>query len=115
MSVRRGEVIWVDWPFSDRTGSKVRPAVVVQDDSLNGRIADTVLALITRSPRAVGTTEVLIDPAVETGSGLRHRSAVSCNNLLTIDQQLLHQTVGRLSYAAMLKIDAPLKASLGLP
>jgi hypothetical protein len=45
MSVRRGEVVRVDWPYSDRTGSKVRPAVVVQDDSLNGLIADTLLVL----------------------------------------------------------------------
>jgi mRNA interferase MazF len=115
MSVRRGEVVWVDWPFSDRTGSKLRPAVVVLDDSLNGRIADTVLVLMSRTQRAVGKTEVLIDPAVETASGLRYRSAASCNNLLTIDQRLLGQTVGVLSNAAMLKIDAALKASLGLP
>lgn len=46
MSVRRGDVVWVDWPYSDRTGSKVRPAVVVQDDPYNGLIADTVLVLI---------------------------------------------------------------------
>ena len=54
MSVRRGEVVRVDWPYSDRTGSKVRPALVVQADTLNGLIADTVLVLISRTQRAVG-------------------------------------------------------------
>jgi mRNA-degrading endonuclease toxin of MazEF toxin-antitoxin module len=42
--MKRGEVVLVDGPFSDRTGSKLRPAVVVQADFLNGLIDDTVLA-----------------------------------------------------------------------
>jgi mRNA interferase MazF len=113
--VRRGEIVWVDWPYSDRTGSKLRPAVVVQDDALNGRISDTVLVLITRTPRAVGTTEVLIDPAVELNCGLRYRSAASCNNLLTIDQRLLTHPVGSLSSATVRRIEAAIKASLSLP
>jgi mRNA interferase MazF len=115
MRVSRGEVVRVDWPYSDRTGSKVRPALVVQADVLNGLIADTVLALISRTRRAVAMTEVLIDPAAETGCGLRFSSVVSCNNLLTIDQGLIVQRIGRLSAATMQQIDDRLKASLGLP
>jgi mRNA interferase MazF len=115
MTVRRGDVVRVDWPYSDRTGSKVRPAVVVQDDAYNGRIADTTLVLVSRTLRATGATEVEIDPALEPSSGLRYRSAVSCTNLLTIDQGLVVQTIGQLSVGTMQKIDAGLKASLGLP
>ncbi len=29
MSISRGDIVLVDYPFSDRTGSKVRPALVV--------------------------------------------------------------------------------------
>ncbi len=115
MSVRRGDVVRVDWPYSDRTGSKVRPAVVVQDDAFNVRIADTVLALVSRTQRAVGATEVEIDPVVETRCGLRYRSVVSWNNLLTLDQGLIVATLGILSSVTMQKIDAALKAALGLP
>ena len=45
--MRRGEVVEIEWHFSDLTGSKVRPAVVVQADFLNGLIDDTVLVKIT--------------------------------------------------------------------
>lgn len=114
MSVRRGEVVRVDWPFSDRTGSKVRPALVVQADLLNGLIADTVLVLISRTQRAIGTTEVMIDPAVESGCGLRYPSAVFCNNLLTIDQSLIVRAIGRVSPATMQQVDDRLKTALGL-
>jgi mRNA interferase MazF len=77
----RGEVVLVDYPYSDRTGSKLRPALVVQADFLNGLIT---------------TTEVIIDPSVESQSGLRNVSVVSCTNFLTIDQALIYQTIGRL-------------------
>jgi hypothetical protein len=42
MRVSRGDIVLVDYPFSDRTGSKVRPALVVQADHLNHRITDTI-------------------------------------------------------------------------
>ena len=45
--MNRGEVVEVDWQFSDMTGSKRRPAVVVQADFLNGLSDDTVLVKIT--------------------------------------------------------------------
>ncbi len=40
-AMNRGDVLLVDWPYSDGTGSKLRPAVVVQADFLNGLIVTT--------------------------------------------------------------------------
>ena len=34
--MKRGEFVLLDWPYSDQTGSKLRPAIVVQADDLNG-------------------------------------------------------------------------------
>jgi mRNA interferase MazF len=112
--MKRGEVVMGDWPYSDRTGSKLRPAVVVQADFLNNRIADTVLILVSRSSRAAGVTEVRLDPAVEVHSGLRFVSVASCNNLLTLDQALVRRTVGELSPAAMQQVDDRPKTALAL-
>ncbi len=42
MRVARGDVVLVGWPFSDLKGRKRRPAVVVQIDSRNALISDTV-------------------------------------------------------------------------
>ncbi len=33
--MKRGDVVIIDFPYSDRTGSKVRPSLVVQSDMLN--------------------------------------------------------------------------------
>jgi mRNA interferase MazF len=112
--MRRGEVVVVDWPFSDRRGSKLRPAVVVQADFLNALIADTVLIAITRKSRSA-VTEVVLDPAVETNSGLTHRSIASCNNFLTLDRALVRRRLGELSAAALRQIEACLRVALELP
>jgi mRNA interferase MazF len=81
--MKRGDVVLVDWPYSDRTGSKLRPAVVVQADFLNGLIDDTILVQITRTRHGIPGAEVVLDPAQETASGLSHPSFASCANLLT--------------------------------
>jgi mRNA-degrading endonuclease toxin of MazEF toxin-antitoxin module len=111
MSVTRAEIVMVNWPYSDRTGSKVRPALVVQADFLNGRIADTVLAQITRRSRGAPSTEVIIDPAVDTASGLPHISVAVCTNFLTVDQSL----IGHLSATTVQRVNDCLKTALELP
>jgi mRNA-degrading endonuclease toxin of MazEF toxin-antitoxin module len=110
--MNRGEVVEVDWPFSDRTGSKTRPAVVVQADFLNGLIDDTVLVPITGTRHGLPGTEVEIDPSIETASGLTKLCYASCTNLLTLDQALVLRTVGVLSGPVLQQIEACLKTVL---
>jgi mRNA-degrading endonuclease toxin of MazEF toxin-antitoxin module len=87
----------------------------VQADFLNGLIDDTVLVQVTRTAHGIPGTEVRIDPAQETGSGLSHVSYASCANLLTADQALIDQTIGYLSDAAMGQISDCLRKVLELP
>jgi mRNA-degrading endonuclease toxin of MazEF toxin-antitoxin module len=49
----RGEVVLVDWTYSDMGGSKLRPAVVVQADFLNSLIDDTILVQITSTRHGI--------------------------------------------------------------
>jgi mRNA-degrading endonuclease toxin of MazEF toxin-antitoxin module len=111
----RGEVVEIDWHFSDLTGSKLRPAVVVQADFLDGLIDDTILVKITGSRYGIPGTEVEIDPTVETASGLSKRCYASCNDILTRDQTLILRTDGVLSDAIMRRIEDCLKQVLDLP
>ena len=111
----RGDIVEVDWPYSDLTGSKRRPAVVVQADFLNGILDDTILVQITSTRHGTPGTEVLLDPAVETASGLSRVCLACCTNVLTRDQVLVLKTVGYLSRAAMQQISDCLKKVLELP
>ena len=91
---------------------KPRPAVVVQADFLNSLIDDTVFVGITGTRHGIPGTEVELDPAVETNSGLSKVCYASCPNVLTLDQTLGLQTIGYLSDAIMQQIEACLKVVL---
>lgn len=112
--MNRGDVVEVDWQYTDLTGSKTRPAVVVQADFLNGLIDDTILVQITSTRHGIPGTEVLLDPAVETLSGLAKLCVASCTNVMTFEQARVLRTIGVLSDAAMQQIDVCLKVVLGL-
>ena len=116
MSVSRGDVVLVDYPFSDRTGSKVRPALVVQADRLNQRITDTILAAISRSTHRASAEQLFIDISTPDGNqtGLRQNSMIQCENLLTYDQRLIITKIGALSSPLMQQVNECLKSSLEL-
>lgn len=113
--MKRGDVVLIDFPFSDRTGSKLRPALVVQDDDVTAARDDVLLAAISRTQR-FANTEVVIDPSTPDGqrSGLRQVSVVDCALLGTFDQLLVKHTLGSLTAMLMEQIDSRLKAALGL-
>src|SRR5437870_4765215 len=111
--MNRGDVVEVDWAYSDLSGSKIRPAVVVQADFLNGLIDDTILVKITGRRYGIPGTEVELDPAQEPASGLSKVCYAACNNILTRDQGLIGPVIGYLSAATMRQIEDCLKQVLG--
>ncbi len=118
MRVQRGDIVLIDFPYSNHTGSKIRPALVVQADVWNQRLDDTILALITSSPqrRTGASTQYFIDISTVEGrrTNLRFDSIVQCENLVTQDQRLILHRIGSLSDSAMQQIDACLKSTLDI-
>jgi mRNA interferase MazF len=117
MALRRGEVVLVHYPYSSGTGSKLRPALVVQPDHNNQRLSNVILAPITTTTHRHGEpTQFLIDKSSAEGraAGLRHTSVVTCENLSTVTQSLVKRRLGRMPDAAMRVINDCLKAALGL-
>src|SRR6266542_6823636 len=50
---RRGDVVLVPFSFTDRSGSKWRPAVVVSSDQYNWQTPDVVIASVTGNLAAI--------------------------------------------------------------
>src|SRR5262245_53231035 len=100
MPVKRGEIVLAELPFSDGSGSKVRPGLVVQCDHNNRRLQDVIVAVITRTVKNAATepTQLLIDITTPEGraTNLLHTSAVKCEHLITIEQKLIRRTIGGL-------------------
>jgi len=105
------------YPFSSGTGGSRRPVLVVQSDAYNRTIRNTVVAQITTNlRRASDPVHLLIEITTPDGrqTGLLHNSVASCLNLATITDDRIDRVIGRLSAALMQRIDACLKAALGL-
>jgi mRNA interferase MazF len=118
MSIKRGDVVIIDWPFSSGAGSKPRPAVVVQNDRDNGRLTNTIVVMVTsRIHRAGEPTQVLIDVSTPEGqqTGLHRTSVVNCANLFTVEQAKVLQTIRSLTAALRQQVESALKAALELP
>jgi mRNA interferase MazF len=119
MKFTRGEIVLANLPFTDLSGAKIRPALVVQSDQNNQRLDDVILAMITRTVHraAKEPTQLLIDLATPEGaaSGLLHTSVVKCEHLVTLHQSLLIRVIGTLPAALLQQVDVCLKVSLQLP
>jgi len=118
MSVRRGDVVILNFPQAPGQPPKRRPAVVVQSDHNNGRLTNSIFAMVTSNIRlaAAEPAQVLIDLTTPDGqsAGLTRTSAVKCENLYTLPQATVLKIIGQLSPALLQQIDDALKASLGL-
>ncbi len=116
--MNRGDVVLANFPFQDTPGSKVRPAVVVQNDPDNQALANTILAMITGNLADAGrSTNVLVDPATPegAGTGVRGPSLIKCGNLATVRQHRLLRVIGHLPDTILQQVNVALKAALALP
>lgn len=118
MNTQRGEIVLVDFPFSDATESKVRPALVVLDDAFR-KLDHTLLAIISSSrARFTGDpSQLVIDPTHPDWprSGLRTPSVIQCEFLAAVHKSLILRKLGDLSPQTMQQVNDCLKAALGIP
>lgn len=115
--VYRGDVVVIDFPFTSGTQSKIRPALVVQNDNDNQRLPKTIVAMITGNLRRSGEpTHLLIDPnSIDgSGSGLSGPSLAVFLNLFTVDQAAIIRTRDRLSPLLLEQADDCLRVALAL-
>jgi mRNA interferase MazF len=113
--MKRGDIVELDWPYTDRTASKIRPALVVQADYLDAITDDRILVRIGSKAYGITGTEVPVDPALEPLSGLKKKCFVACSDILTFDKSLVLRKIGVLSDATMKVVDECLKTALELP
>lgn len=97
MAHARGEVVLVPFPFTDQSGAKKRPAVVVSGTDYNASRPDCVIMAITSQVRTpLGFGEALV--ADWQSAGLIKPSVLK-PVFTTIEQSLVARTLGTLSVA----------------
>lgn len=113
MSIKRGELFWVNLdPTKGSEQSGRRPVAVIQNN-VGNEFAPTVIVapLTTKSFSKEYPVNVHLPKLV---SGLKEDSTVLLSQIRTLDKKRLEKKIGHLPPAYLAKVDHAIKVSLGL-
>ena len=115
--VKRGSVVLIRYPFTNLTGAKVRPALVLTPDHLLPRL-DDVLCLFISS--AMPDDLLPTDFVLESGhlsfpkTGLKRRSVLGMHKLALLHKALVLRVLGEGDQSLMQEVNQRLRLALGL-
>jgi len=107
--MRRGDVWWVN--FEPSLGSeirKVRPAVIVSNNSANTHLNRVQVVPLTSNTGRCYPSEALVSL-----NGVENKAMA--DQIATVDKQRLREQIGSLSGKEMKQIERAIKVQLGLP
>ena len=90
--VKRGSVVLIRYPFTDLTGAKVRPALVVTPDHLLPRLEDVLCLFISSAmPDDLLPTDFVLEPRHPSfpTTGLKRRSVLRMHKLALLHKVLV--------------------------
>lgn len=109
----RGDIVLVPFDFTDRSGSKVRPAIVVSSDEYNRKSPDVLIASLTGNLSAIRHegNRLVLDWEQ---AGLLAPSLFQ-TKLATLENMLVRRKLGRVSHQDWERIEDGLRSALDLP
>ena len=92
----QGDIVLIPFPFTDQSGSKKRPALVISGSKMNNT-ADVILVQITKVQHSDNYSISLT--AKDLTLPLRFVSEIRCNKILVAEQSLIVHQISRVSQA----------------
>lgn len=104
----KGDIVLISFPFTDLSGSKLRPAVILAASSL-----DLTVCFITSQLQWQDPTDILLRPSEI--NGLKKPSLIRTSKIATLDRDLAKGLLGRLESHEINEMNVKLKILLQLP
>ncbi len=101
---RSGKIVLIPFPFTDLSGIKVRPAVIISNKSIGD---DIVVAFISTNTKKKGSYEILVK--MNNQNGLKSDSTVVVSKIATLEKKTVLGEIGELSKNEMSQIKSRLK------
>lgn len=98
MHFLQGDIVTIPFPFTDQSGNKLRPAVIVSNSTVN-KTSDIILAAITSQLRNDEFSFFLNNGNVK--KPLHNDCEVRCDKLFTANKQLVHKKISSLTNDAL--------------
>jgi len=97
------DIVLLPFPFSDQTGLKVRPAIIISNDSFNKPSEDVIVCAIT-SVIDKSKHSVLLDQKDMENGYLHQQSAIKVENILKVKKSLILKTIATVNKNVLTKI-----------
>lgn len=94
MAYDQGDIVLVSFPFTDLSGKKVRPAIVISNSDINNT-NDVILAAITTSIKS-DKFSFDLDNSFLT-KPMNRPSEVRCHKLFTCEQSVIQKAITKLN------------------
>lgn len=106
---KKGTIVLVPFPFTDLSGNKVRPALIIS----KGKVGeDVVVVFITSQTKLKGANLVVVEPDQQ--NGLKTASKIVCAKIATLDAKVVLGEIGMISSVVQKKVDTELKKLLDI-
>lgn len=103
----RGDIVLVPFPFTDLSGNKIRPALVL---GLNDE--DVVVSFISSKNNKTKKFEIVVEP--DKTNNLKIKSKVICSKIATLDKKIIFGVIGSFSEEYLKQVRVCLKEFLGV-
>lgn len=111
----RGQVVVVNVPFSNQSGAKPRPALVISAQPFHRNLPDVIICPISSQPRYYQNPGSGDRPLRHWKTvGLRFPSTARVSNIQTVEKTLIKKVLGTLPADDVARIDTELRAALSL-
>jgi mRNA interferase MazF len=115
--VKRGSVVLIRYQFTDLTGAKVCPALVLTPDHLLSRLEDVLCLFISSAmPEELLPTDFVLERGHVSflRMGLKRRSVLRMHKLALLHKALVLRVLGEGDQALMHEVNQRLRLALGL-
>ncbi len=103
----KGDIVLIPFPFTNLTGSKLRPAIVLFVTDF-----DLTVSFITTHLKWKDSTDIEILPSTE--NGIKKTSLIRVSKIATVDKSLAIGKIGELQQSEVSELNLKLKLLLQL-
>lgn len=105
--IKQRDIILIPFPFSDQSGQKVRPALIISNDSFN-QSEDVVACAITSNIKHSKYSLSISQDDIESGI-LYEKSSIKAETIFKIKKMLIIKRIAILNKAKFLEVIAVVK------
>jgi mRNA interferase MazF len=105
--MQKGDIVLIHFPFTDLSGNKLRPAVVLAQT-----MHDVTVCFVTTQLHWQEITDVMLQP--KGANGIKKPSLIRVSKIATLDKGLAVGKIGSIDNADLTELNAKLKELLQL-